>query len=383
MSFDRSVFVDKLARICDQLGVSFGELSEKTGIPFSRLNDLNEQRTDPTGDEILIIADFFKCDYNFFISNERLTAFEQTEKLFRKYGSELTKEDRWSIQEFIFLSECENFLLAALNKPKKESFLFSPHGTYYKRHGQDAARSLRTYLGYSSTADPGTLNIFEDFARMGIHVFRRKVEGTISGLCIRHPIAGPCILINYSEDPFRQRFSAAHEVAHVIFDLDTEDFIVSFSQWEKSNLTELRANTFAAHFLIPPELVRSIPVQQWDKNSILEWARKLMVNVEPFVIMLSENALITEAECEQFKVLKIRRSVKGDPEIPQTLSPRSEERIAGLLQRGLSRFYVGLCFDAYHEGIVSAGRLAEMLLVHEMEIADIAALYGRVLEHNA
>ena len=108
-----------------------------------------------------------------------------------------------------------------------------------------------------------------------------------------------------------------------------------------------------------------------------------MVNVEPFVIVLRENGLISEAEYEEFRVLKIRRTVKGDPEIPETLSPRSQERIAGLLQRGLSRFYVDLCFNAYHEGIISAGRLAEMLLIHETEISDIAALYGRVLEHNA
>jgi Zn-dependent peptidase ImmA (M78 family) len=383
MGFDRSFFVAKLNRYCDQLEVSLDELSERTGIPFSRLNDLNEQKADPTGDEVLIIADFFKCDYNFFISNERLTAFEQTEKLFRKYGSELTKEDRWSIQEFIFLSECEHFLFAALNKPKKEPFSFRPHGNYYKGHGQEAARSLRAYLDYPETADPSTLNIFEDFARMGIHVFRRKVEGTISGLCIRHPMAGPCILINYSEDLFRQRFSAAHEVAHVLFDLDTEDFIVSFSQWNKGDLIEPRANAFAASFLIPPGLIKSIPVQKWDDNSILEWSRRLMVNVEPFVIMLREHGLITEAEYEQFKVLKIPRTVKGDPEIPETLSPRSQERIAGLLQRGLSRFYVDLCFEAYHEGIISAGRLAEMLLVHETEVSEIAALYGRVLEHNA
>ena len=89
-----------------------------------RLNDLNEQKADPTGDEVLIIADFFKCDYNFFISNERLTAFEQTEKLFRKYGDELTKEDRWSIQEFLFLSECEHFLFEALKKPKRKTLFF-------------------------------------------------------------------------------------------------------------------------------------------------------------------------------------------------------------------------------------------------------------------
>jgi Zn-dependent peptidase ImmA (M78 family) len=383
MAFDRSLFAGKLSRYCDQLGVSLDELSENTGIPLLRVNDLKEQKADPTGDEVLIIADFFKCDYNFFISNERLTAFEQTEKLFRKYGDELTKDDRWSIQEFLFLSECEQFLFEALRKPKREPFSFRPQGNYFKRHGQDAARSLRGYLNYPEMADPSSLNIFEDFARMGVHIFRRKVKGTISGLCIRHPVAGPCILINYSEDPFRQRFSAAHEIAHTIFDLEEKDFVISFSQWKKKDLTEIRANTFASNFLIPPGLLTSIPIQKWDENSVLEWARKLMVNVEPFVIALRENGLINKAEYDQFKVLKITRSIKGDPEIPDTLPPKSRERIAELLQRGLSRSYVDLSFDAYHEGIISAGRLSELLLIHEMEISDIAGLYGRMLEHGS
>ena len=99
-------------------------------------------------------------------------------------------------------------------------------------------------------------------------------------------LAGPCILINYSEDPFRQRFSAAHEIAHAIFDLERDDFVISFSQWDKEDLIEIRANTFASNFLIPPGLIKSIPIQKWDEASMLEWATKLMVNVEPFVIAL-------------------------------------------------------------------------------------------------
>lgn len=383
MAFDRALFVDKLSRYCNQLGVSLVELSERTGILLSRLNELNACKADPTGDEVLIIADFFKCDYNFFISNERLTAFEQTEKLFRKYGNELTKEDRWSIQEFLFLSECEHYLLEALKKPRSAPFSFRPQHDYFKGHGQEAAYLLREYLGYAETADPKSLNIFEDIARMGIHVFRRKVKGTISGMCIGHPVAGPCILVNYSEDLFRQRFSVAHEIAHAIFDLEREDFIISFSNWEKGDLTEIRANAFASNFLIPPGLIKSIPVRKWDESRVLEWAARLMVNVEPFVIALKENGLISEAEHDQFKLLRIKQALKGDPEIPDGLSPKSRERIIGLLKRGLSRFYVNLCFDAYQEGIISVGRLSEMLLAHETETLDIAALHGRALEHGA
>lgn len=383
MAFDRLLFVNKLLRYCDQLGVTFEELSRSTGISLSRLNILKDHKADPTGDEVLILADFFKCDYSFFISNERLTAFEQTERLFRKHGNELSKEDRWAIQEFLFLCECEQFLMEALKKPKKMPFSFRAQGNFFKRHGQEAALALRRHLDYADIADPSSLNIFEDFARMGIHIFRRKIKGTISGLCILHPVAGPCILINYSEDPFRQRFSAAHEIAHAIFDLEKEDFVISFSSWDRRDLTEIRANAFASNFLIPPNLIKSIPVQKWEEENVVEWAKRLMVNVEPFVISLKENGAIGEAEYERFKNVRMGRDIKGDPEIYDALSPKSRERITQLLQRGLSRFYANLCFDAYQEGIISIGRLAEMLLINEAETLEIAVLYGRALEHSA
>ena len=41
-----------------------------------------------------------------------LAPFEQTETLFRMYGDELSSEDRWAIQEFLFLCECEDYLLS-------------------------------------------------------------------------------------------------------------------------------------------------------------------------------------------------------------------------------------------------------------------------------
>ena len=61
MAFDRSLFINKLSRYCNQLEVFLSELSERTGIPLSRLNDLNDQKVDPTGDEILIFADFLSA----------------------------------------------------------------------------------------------------------------------------------------------------------------------------------------------------------------------------------------------------------------------------------------------------------------------------------
>jgi hypothetical protein len=52
-----------------------------------------------------------------------------------------------------------------------------------------------------------------------------------------------------------------------------------------------------------------------------------------------------------------------------------------LLWRGMSNSYVSLCFDAYNQGHVSAGRLAEMLLADESELREVAELYGLTLAY--
>ena len=135
MAIDRQMFSDKLQRYMTQLQVSVDEIAKDTGISLDRLRTMSECTSDPTGDEVLILADYFRCDYKFFISNEALAPFEQTESLFRKHGGELTREDRWAIQEFLFLCECQEFLLSQLRAGPRRSFSFRKSGNYFKGHG--------------------------------------------------------------------------------------------------------------------------------------------------------------------------------------------------------------------------------------------------------
>jgi hypothetical protein len=120
----------------------------------------------------------------------------------------------------------------------------------------------------------------------------------------------------------------------------------------------------------------------WDKDKIMEWAIKLSVNTEPLVYALKEAGLIDNSKVTELKEMKVPRELKEDPELPCSLSPASRNRKEALLRKGLSSFYVGLCFDAYDENLITFGRLAEMLLIDETELFDLAALYGRSLTHG-
>jgi Zn-dependent peptidase ImmA (M78 family) len=369
MPLDLRQFAEKLKRCREQLQLSLEEACAGTGIENDRLGALEAGTTSPSGDEVLILADFYQCDYRFFISNEKLASFEQTEKLYRRFGEEFSKIDRRRVQEFLFLCECEEALMQMLGRPRA-TFDYEPRGKFYKGHAADAAARLRQHFGYSDAVVP--LDIYSDFRGIGIHVFRRHLDNSnISGLTLRHPSAGPCVLVNYSEDIYRQRFTAAHEAAHAI--LDKEDVVVSFSEWKSQDLVEIRANTFASRYLLPPTVLDKLPVQKWTQLQLSEWAAKLKVSALALAVGLKENRVIDEAEFLSLSRAKAH-AVKIDPELVG-LAPRSLERKKILLERGLSHFYVGLCFDAVSEGAITNARAAEMLMVSEDELSDLAEMF--------
>lgn len=381
MAIDLTLLAKKLRNYRDQFQVSHSELSELTGIPISDLEALESGQRQPSGDEILILADFYKCDYRFFISNEKIAPDNQTETLFRRYGSEFSKEDRWAVQEILFLADCEYYLSQQIGFPAPTKFIFTKIGNYFKGHGIAAAKDLRVNLKYADNEVP--LDVYRDFRSIGIRVFRRKLNNSnISGLYIRHPVAGKCILINYLEDVYRQRFSAAHEAGHAILD-EEEDVVVSFAKWKKDNLVEIRANTFAANYLIPPSFVKSIPnVSQWDNNKAIEWSNRLKVSTLALANALLEYGLIDNRMERVIKSAKVPRNIKSDPELPKSLSQSAKLRKEELLKRGLSTHYVNLCFEGYRRNYISAARMAEMLLVDESVLREIAQLYDEELGHG-
>ena len=379
MAIDLKLLGEKLKRHRSQLQVELDKVSIDTSIAREQLEEFEDGHIAPTGDQLLILADYFKCDYTELISQDPQTSLERTETLFRRFGTEFSKSDRWSVREFLFLCESEHFLKEQLDQ-RDQPFGFIKSGRHFKKHAEQAAGQLRHHLGYADHAVPR--NIYADLRKIGIHVFRRRLENSnISGLYVSHPVAGDCVLVNYTEDVYRQRFTAAHEAAHAIFDREDE-VVVSF--WKTDDLKEIRANTFASRYLMPPSFLRMIPGSgHWDREKLLHWSQKLRVNPRPLLIALSAEGLVSSQQEVEMRHAKLPTEAKIDPELPETLQGRSRERKQQLLRRGLSNGYVSLCFNAYRNNLVTAARVAEMLLLDgDEELRELAMLYGEMLEYG-
>lgn len=363
------------------LSYSPADVELATGIAQARLKDIESESSTPSGDEILILATLYNCDFRALIDERRLPPDEKTSILFRRYNDSFTPADRRSVQEFIYLCQIESSIENLLGKANI-TFQFSPNGSFYKSHGQLGAQALRMKLGYRENEAPR--DIYKDFRSVGIHVFRRRLENNeISGLYVKDSVAGHCILINYNEDIYRQRFSAAHEAAHAIFDSE-EDVMVTYhtqhTKYSTDDLREIRANSFSSQYLMPIEMLRTL--SKLDSTSAVKWAQEFRVSTAALAKALKDAKLINDQTAAEIREVRVPSVEKIDPEAPGNLSPLQRERRLKLMERGFSDHFVHICFEAHYKDLISTGRLIEALQIDRSELAEVGLLYGRTIEHG-
>lgn len=381
MPLDHRAVARKLQQARELQSLSVQDVNHATGISADRIALIETGESKPTGDEVLILANFYRHDFRDFLDDQRPAPFEQADILYRRHGDAFTAADRRAIQEFLYLCEIESYLESELSV-QKQVFNFTPTGPYHKGHGELAASALRSQLGYGANEIPR--DVFADFRSIGFHVFRRRLANSeISGLYIEHPTAGHCVLVNYDDDIYRQRFSVGHESAHAIFD-STEAVVVSYrrgsSRYREDDLKEIRANRFSSCYLMPPDQLPR--VANWTTEQALYWAQKMRVSTAALAIALREAGVVDESTARTIRSVRVPTVEKIDPEAPESLTDMQRARRIALLERGMSDHYVSLAFEAHHEGIISAGRLGEALLADHAETREISVLFSRSIKYG-
>ena len=85
----------------------------------------------------------------------------------------------------------------------------------------------------------------------GVRTGTVSLPGNISGLTLVDDGIGVFVVVNADHPPVRQRFSWAHEYAHVLLDRDRSGAISRAEN--RTDLLEVRANAFAAELLMPAD----------------------------------------------------------------------------------------------------------------------------------
>lgn len=114
------------------------------------------------------------------------------------------------------------------------------------RQGEQVASEERRRLGLGVVPLPDMVELLE---AQGIRTAQERLPSGVSGLTLAEPRVGSFIVVNSTDAAWKQRFSFAHEYAHVLLDRPKPG-ILSRTQ-DRETLPEVRANVFAANFLMP------------------------------------------------------------------------------------------------------------------------------------
>ncbi len=119
------------------------------------------------------------------------------------------------------------------------------------QQGEGVADAERKRLDLGSEPLPDLVDLME---RQGVRAVAALMPSEVSGLTLVDDAAGIVVAVNGRHGFNRQRFSLAHEYAHVLFDRDRQACVSH--RGDQESLMEVRANSFAAAFLLLAEGVR-------------------------------------------------------------------------------------------------------------------------------
>lgn len=165
---------------------------------------------------------------------------------------------------------------------------------------------------------------------------------------------GICIWVNQSEISWRQNFSVAHELFHILtwneqlFKQKEEDL-----EFKKKN--EILANSFAASLLMPEESIREeirrvIKGEECQYADLIAIARKFDVSTKALLNRLGNLKIIK---------LETKEELQNDPEL-KDLDMRSNQRYFSAANR-LGERFLRMAYQAYAREKISRSRLAEII----------------------
>ncbi len=268
------------------------------------------------------------------------------------------------------------------------------------QQGERAADEERQRLGLGK-APAGDLAAMLDTE--SVRAAYVALPDDISGLTIAPDAESPFVAVNRDHPHNRQRFSLAHEYCHVLLDRDTRGRVSRTT--DREDLREIRANAFAAAFLMPgagvldavahlgkgrqsrqPAAVfdeadvvtteaRAEPgsqdIQYYD---VVQLAARFEVSPLAMLFRLKNLKVITEpelerlrAECDAQREADLERLMRMQPARPDPL--KFDTPAAAFANR-----FIGLALEVFRRGKITLTKLRELASLIDINSADFERL---------
>lgn len=241
---------------------------------------------------------------------------------------------------------------------------------------QGARLATAALTRFSETGcDPTAADLAEGIERaFGADVAVAEAGEGIDGLAVSNPDA-KIILVSPGPVPARQRFTLAHELCHLLFSDDQgvhldEDI---YGRASKTGDSEMRANAFAAAFLMPEPILLERVQQGFDEQGFCALASDLRVSPRALAYRLQNLNLIDGMAASAWGGLSNKRAAELTGQgaayalaVSQSLQPRLPARL------------VADAYRAYEEGLTTLRPYANLVgqdvhdLRRSLEVSDEA-----------
>lgn len=344
-------------------GLSQDELAKKLGIHRPTVSQMESGKRAVDTVELIALSRILRQPLSFFVDPGEDAAGHGEEMTILYRADEISKNDKPVVDDFIQL--CKDYAeieeLAGIERDTPFPFWTRPVRS--KRQaigdGEKAAGLLRKQLDLGTSPFKELASIMENH---GIKIIYRPLKSSQAwGFSVSSKDLGYCIFINSACVLSRQLFTLAHELGHIYMDHHHSVTIYSESNSPIANLTrsklslqEIRANVFAAAFLMPGEEIHD-----------------LLENIK-FNVSKNINRHIIKYLCDYFgvsypaMVYRLHNldyfTAAGRDELLQ--NPILESFVRGETtpeQTNLPARYTTLAFEAYRSMKISIGKLADYL----------------------
>ena len=242
----------RLRKVRELCGLSQGAVAHELELPRTALTNIENGNRRVSIFELTKLAEIYKCSPSFFLEqNEESQAEDIMVVLHRVLPERMNdQENRSSVRRIVDLYREGAGLLRMLDRgictqiPSYAAEIKSAAIAIQQGERVACEERRRLRLG-----DASIRSIAELLSEQGIWTAAADLPGSMSGLFIHNQSTGFAVLVNAAHTLERQRFSYAHEYAHVLF--DREQSVRMTLQKNSSELAEMRANAFASAFLMP------------------------------------------------------------------------------------------------------------------------------------
>jgi len=358
-------------------GMKQEEVANRLGVSRSSISLMEMGKREVTSLELCKLAYIYGIDVASFLKEHDFEP-ETIGSLFRQSGVAEKKETREALRRAVAVArEFKNLRsLLGVDRVAGEIVSYDLPAPGDKKEAVDqgewVASQERNRLNLGDAVIP---DMAEILFSQGIYTLQIDLPEDVSGLTLKHKELGIIVAVNSGHHYYRRRFSYAHEYAHVL--LDSEILKISRED-ERKQLLEVRANAFAAAFLMPEEGIENFLIESgkgFDAEplsmcDVVLLAERFMVSRQVALYRLFNAGFITK---KQFKMLE-EMERKGFGKQMADLLGVEENIEHHRLREQFSRYFLHLAVEAYLKKLISRRKLfelAEMVGVSRTSVEQI------------